>query len=195
MNAGLCARPCSPSPPANVSRLPAERTESDRPQPLTPAQCAPRRSDGEAAPFVPLVRHARLWPALKRSAVETHHAGLDMPRLLRELAGARPLRRLPRRRQSLWGGELLVVWDRAAHLQPYQEDFKAIVTDLLRQRGAGGFTLWLVDGSPQQVRQRWPEKLVMPAGFLRLGPRPSPCRRREHGCCSSPTSARWPRSQ
>jgi hypothetical protein len=108
---------------------------------LTPAQCAPRRSDGEAAPFVPLVRHARLWPALKRSAVETRHAGLDMPRLLRELAGARPLRRLPRRRQSLWGGELLVVWDRAAHLQPYQEDFQAIVTDLLRQRGAGGFTL------------------------------------------------------
>ncbi|MEF8722924.1 MAG: MoxR family ATPase [Candidatus Accumulibacter delftensis] len=40
----------------------------------------------------------------------------------------------------------------------YQEDFQAIVTDLLRQRGAGGFTLWLVDGSPQQVRQRWPEK-------------------------------------
>jgi formylglycine-generating enzyme required for sulfatase activity len=138
--------------------LPAERSQQDRPQPLTPAQCAPRRSDGEAAPFVPLVRHARLWSALKRSAVETRHAGLDMPRLLRELADARPLRRLPRRRHSLWGGELLVVWDRAAHLQPYQEDFQAIVTDLLRQRGAGGFTLWLVDGSPQQVRQRWPEK-------------------------------------
>ncbi|MEF8732427.1 MAG: hypothetical protein V5B40_11100 [Candidatus Accumulibacter meliphilus] len=65
---------------------------------------------------------------------------------------------MPRLRQSLWGGELVVVWDRAAHLQPYQEDFQAIVTDLLRQRGTGGFTLWLVDGSPQQVRQRWPEK-------------------------------------
>ncbi|WP_313950144.1 formylglycine-generating enzyme family protein [Accumulibacter sp.] len=138
--------------------LPAEPSEPERSQPLTPAQCAPRRSDGEAAPFVPLVRQTRLWPALKRSALETRHAGIDMPRLLRELADARPLRRLPRCRQASWGGELLVVWDCAAHLLPYQEDFQAIVADLLRQRGAGGFTLWLVDGSPQRLRERWPEK-------------------------------------
>jgi hypothetical protein len=37
------------------------------------------------------------------------------------------VRRLPRLRQAIWGGELVVVWDRAPHLQPYQEDFQAIV--------------------------------------------------------------------
>ncbi|HRF05880.1 hypothetical protein, partial [Accumulibacter sp.] len=77
--------------------VPGEDSAGDGVPPLTPADCAPRRSDGDAAPFVALVRQPRLWPALRRSALETHHAGLDLPRLQRELAGARPLRAARRR--------------------------------------------------------------------------------------------------
>lgn len=136
--------------------LPAETTESARPEALTAAQYAPREQHGEAAPFVPLVRRTRLWPALKRSLLEVHQRGVDLGRLLRELARARAVRRLPARRQANWGGELVVVWDRARHLQPYQSDFAAIFAELRQQRGDAGCTLWLVDGSPQQIRQRWP---------------------------------------
>jgi len=138
--------------------VPADSDDTLKPSPLTPAQCAPRATDGSAAPFVPLVRRTRLWPALKRSALEVRQSGLDMPRLLRELARARPVRRLPNRRQAIWGGELVVIWDRAPHLLPYQEDFQEIVDDLLLQRGKAGCTLWLVDGSPQQVTWRWPAR-------------------------------------
>ncbi|WP_287640308.1 formylglycine-generating enzyme family protein [Accumulibacter sp.] len=136
--------------------LPAEASEAARPAALTDARCAPRERHGEAAPFVPLVRRTRLWPALKHSLLEVHRRGVDLPRLLRELARAQAVRRLPAARQATWGGELLVVWDLARHLQPYQDDFAAIVTELRQQRGDAGCTLWLVDGSPQQIRQRWP---------------------------------------
>lgn len=110
----------------------------------------------ETAPFVWLVRRTRLWPALKRSLLEVHQRGVDLQRLLRELARARAVNRLPARQQANWGGELVVVWDRARHLQPYQDDFAAIFAELRQQRGDAGCTLWLVDGSPQQIRQRWP---------------------------------------
>lgn len=142
--------------------VPADSDDTLKPSPLTPAQCAPRATDGSAAPFVPLVRRTRLWSALKRSALEVRQSGLDMPRLLRELARARPVRRLPNRRQAIWGGELVIVWDRAPHLLPYQKDFQAIVTDLLQQRGAAGCTLWLVDGSPQQVSCAGPPERAPP---------------------------------
>ncbi len=142
--------------------LPAEMTEAARPEALTAAQCAPRERHGEAAPFVPLVRRTRLWPALKRSLLEVHQRGVDLGRLLRELARARAVRCLPPRRQANWGGELVVVWDRARHLQPYQNDFAAIFAELRQQRGDAGCTLWLVDGSPQQILQRWPAQPSVP---------------------------------
>ncbi len=142
--------------------LPAEAAEAARPEALTTAQCAPRERHGEAAPFVPLVRRTRLWPALKRSLLEVHPRGVDLPRLLRELARAQAVRRLPLRRQANWGGELVVIWDRARHLQPYQDDFRAIFTELRQQRGDAGCTLWLVDGRPQQIIQCWPEQPSRP---------------------------------
>jgi hypothetical protein len=70
--------------------LPAEAEDTVKPSPLTSEQCTPRQTQGDAAPFVPLVRRTRLWPALKRSALELRYTGLDMPRLLRELTRARP---------------------------------------------------------------------------------------------------------
>lgn len=137
--------------------LPEDRADQPRPQPLTVAQCAPRETQTAGPPFVPLVRRTRLWPALKRSLLESRQRGLDLPRVIATLAQALPLRRLPRGSQAIWGGELLIVWDRSRHLWPYQEDFESIVGDLLRQRGAGGCTLWVVDGSPSRIVQRWPE--------------------------------------
>ena len=118
-------------------------------QPLSAADCAPRLP-GEA-PILPLVPRTRLWPALRRSLARPRAGGLDVPALVRRLARAENIRRLPRRSRCASGGEVWVVIDRAQRLLPYDTDFDQIVGEVARLHGAASLRLWVVCESPDAV--------------------------------------------
>ena len=118
-------------------------------QPLTAADCEPRRL-GEA-PILPLVPRTRLWPALRRSLARPGAGGLDVPALVRRLARAENIRRLPRRSRPGSGGEVWVVLDRAQRLLPYDTDFDQIIGEVTRLYGAASLHLWVVCESPDAV--------------------------------------------
>ncbi|MEK8025880.1 formylglycine-generating enzyme family protein [Pseudaquabacterium rugosum] len=109
---------------------------------------------GHVAPRPPLLRPTQLWPALAGALRDPRDAGLDIPALLRQLSQGRSLRRLPRARRPVWGGQLWVVIDRAPHLQPYAEDLLDVLRQLVRLRGREGLVVWVVDGSPDQALDR-----------------------------------------
>ena len=131
-------------------------------QALTAADCEPRLP-GEA-PILPLVPRTRLWPALRRSLARPRAGGLDVPALVRRLARAENIRRLPRRSRCASGGEVWVVIDRAQRLLPYDTDFDQIVGEVTRLHGAASLRLWVVCESPDAVlwtrRGRGPEEGV-----------------------------------
>lgn len=125
---------------------------------------------GLQLPWSPLVRPARLWPALAHSLQQPRDAGIDLTALLRQLARGQPAQRLTRRQRGLWSGQQWVVIDKAPHLQPFAADMAGVVSALARLRGPAGLVLWCVAGSPdlpqgppasgphrtQAVRGRWP---------------------------------------
>jgi formylglycine-generating enzyme required for sulfatase activity len=131
-------------------------------QALTAADCEPRLP-GEA-PILPLVPRTRLWPALRRSLARPRAGGLNVPALVRRLARAENIRRLPRRSRPGSGGEVWVVIDRAQRLLPYDTDFDQIVGEVTRLHGAASLRLWVVCESPDAVlwtrRGRGPEEGV-----------------------------------
>ncbi|MBL0284409.1 MAG: hypothetical protein IPQ01_11205 [Zoogloea sp.] len=106
----------------------------------------------------------RLWPALRRSLARPRAGGLDVPALVRRLARAENIRRLPRRSRCASGGEVWVVIDRAQRLLPYDTDFDQIVGEVARLHGAASLRLWVVCESPDAVlwtrRGRGPEEGV-----------------------------------
>jgi formylglycine-generating enzyme required for sulfatase activity len=116
-------------------------------QPLTLADCRPRETSGEA-PFVPLVGRTRLWPALQRALARPHLGPPDVPALVGALSRGRTPLRLPRRRLTHWGGELLVVIDIADRLLPYEKDYGQLWREVSRRHGDGNLSLWVVNESP-----------------------------------------------
>ncbi|EXI82856.1 MAG: Serine/threonine-protein kinase pkn1 [Candidatus Accumulibacter appositus] len=116
-------------------------------QPLKLADCRPRETSGEA-PFVPLVSRTRLWPALQRALARPHLGPPDVPALVGALSRGRTPLRLPRRRLTHWGGELLVVIDIADRLLPYEKDYAQLWREVSRRHGDGNLSLWVVNESP-----------------------------------------------
>ena len=116
------------------------------PRLLQPDDCVPARSG--QAPLQPLVVPQRLWPALRASLAQDQYRGLDMPRLVQHLARGHWPQRWPRRRHAAWPGRLLVLWDEAERMTPYQRDFSQLLDLLQAQRGSQGLQLCRVDGWP-----------------------------------------------
>lgn len=118
--------------------------------PLTLQDCQPRRREG-APPFVPLVRPAALWPALRASLAHTRPGRPDIARLAALVARGRLPARLPRRRHTAWPAALQVLWDRADALGCYQQDYQDLVQRLQALRGRAGLQVQAVSGVPTQV--------------------------------------------
>ena len=151
-----------------AQRLPLVPLPPD-PSPFSPGHRAP--------PLQPLVRRAQLWPSLARDLRQPRLKGIDVGALVSQLSKGQTLRRLPRASRPVWPGGLWVVLDRAVHLQPFAQDFIALVRLLAKMRGDGGLVFWPVAGSPDepmgppllpkrrplplQPGRRWP---VPPAG-------------------------------
>lgn len=100
-------------------------------RPLSNADCQPRAvalaaTNAPPSTHAPLVGRTRLWPALQRALACPRRGPIDLPALVGELARGRSPQRLPRRlpRRLLrhWGGELVVVFDVAQRLLPYDAD-------------------------------------------------------------------------
>lgn len=141
-----------------------QRLESDPPepeaaarvdasvQPLRDEDCAPR---GEPLPFAPLVRRERLWPRLRQSLQQHWCAGVDLPRLVQQVASRRLAGRVPQREQRGLSRQIVVLWDAADRLTPYFEDYRRLVAELHRLHGGVSLRLWRVHEGPDDVWCEW----------------------------------------
>jgi hypothetical protein len=141
-----------------------QRLESDPPepeaaarvdasvQPLRDEDCAPR---GEPLPFAPLVRRERLWPRLRQSLQQHWCAGVDLPRLVQQVASRRLAGRVPLREQQGLSRQIVVLWDAADRLTPYFEDYRRLVAELHRLHGGVSLRLWRVHEGPDDVWGEW----------------------------------------
>ena len=123
-------------------------------RPLSSADCQPRAAGLAVTvpPHSPLVGRTRLWPALQRALACPRRGPLDVPALVGELARGHSPQRLPRRLLRHWGGELVVVFDVAQRLLPYDADYRELLREVRRRHGQGGLRLWVVDDSPFSAR-------------------------------------------
>lgn len=73
---------------------------------------------------------------------------VDIPRVVRQLAAAKPVRALPRRPRSTlrFGVQLMV--DHAAGMAPFRRDQKVLVQQVVRLVGAAATSVWHFAGSP-----------------------------------------------
>ncbi|MBK7846784.1 MAG: hypothetical protein IPJ73_05330 [Zoogloea sp.] len=122
-------------------------TEEDL-RPLTPGTHVPR---------LPLVPWPRLWPFLKLALGGDSRAGLDVPRLARQLARGEVLHHLPHLKRRRWAPEAVVLIDFAERLLPFWEDFNALCAQLLPLRGALGLRLLKMLDQPGGPCQPWRE--------------------------------------
>ena len=160
---------------------PASPALAVAPRALSPADCLPQRSG--PVPLQALVAPQRLWPALRASLAQDQQRGLDLPRLVQHLACGQWPQRWPRRRRAAWPGRLLVLWDSAERMAPYQRDFDQLLGLLLAQRGGQGLQVWRVDGwppaggsgalAPAALAQRFDSVLLL-SDLGALTPHPAP---------------------
>lgn len=112
---------------------------------------------GVHVPRLPLVPWSRLWPFLKLALGGNSRAGLDVPRLARQLARGEALRHLPRLKRRRWAPEAVMLIDFAERLLPFWEDFNTLCTQLKPLRGALGLRLLKVLEDPGGPCQPWHE--------------------------------------
>ncbi|MBK6853588.1 MAG: formylglycine-generating enzyme family protein [Burkholderiales bacterium] len=159
------AAPVSPRKPLSASffvithfdaPFPGEKATADegdaaRPQvePLRPQDCQPRSR--QTPPHQSLVPMTRLWPAVRRSMSSAWSGRLDVLRLVRALAAARPPRRVPRQRVSGIAGTVQVWWDVADHLTPYRQDYLDLLGRVHRLVGDSGLQVLEIDALPTQA--------------------------------------------
>ncbi|HRH75274.1 MAG TPA: hypothetical protein PLM62_19470, partial [Zoogloea sp.] len=115
--------------------------------PLTASDCGPRNRNAQTIP--PLVLRTRLWPALRRSLGFPRFGQVDVPGLVRRLARAESLRRLPRVCRRDGGNEVWVIVDLAQRLIPVESDYLQIISEVERMYGKANVRLWAVSESPE----------------------------------------------
>jgi len=118
-------------------------------KPLTAEDCAPRIRARQTMP--PLVARTRLWPALRRSLGVLRFGRLDVPGLVRRLARAENVRRLPRACRRDSSNEVWVIADVAQRLIPYESDYLQIIAEIERLQGKTNVRLWGVSESPEHA--------------------------------------------
>ena len=136
-----------------------EPDPSDRQPPEFLAKVPARKGDDLAARShkIPapraLVPIARLAATLRRLVtIKTEGTRLDDLKLVRHLAGLRPLVRLPRRPRRAWTARLQAYWDQAKIMGPCWHDQSAAIAWLKRWRGPQGLEVIVVD---DEGHARW----------------------------------------
>jgi hypothetical protein len=170
-----------PEPPAQTGnfKLPlqmpfvhviAERqARKPRNQPQNPDQTvavyAPIAEDDAKPPsavrlvnYQDLVPKARLIPALKRYLSSNRTAGLDVPLLVKQIAGQQLPRHLPRRQLKTWHSHWVVVLDFAKRLWPYRQDMHQLAEHLLHACGQSGVSIRIINQGPLQHWTDWVEE-------------------------------------
>jgi len=102
-----------------------------------------------------LVPKARLMPALKRYSSSNRTAGLDVPLLVKQIAGQQLPRHLPRRQLKTWHSHWVVVLDFAKRLWPYRQDMHQLARDLLHACGQFGVSIRIINHGPLQHWTDW----------------------------------------
>jgi formylglycine-generating enzyme required for sulfatase activity len=141
--------------PAGKAHAPSTQTPAV--QPLSDEDCAPR---GLPLAFQPLVRRERLWPRLRQSLQQNWSTGIDLPRLLQQVATRRLPSRVPVRERRGLSRQVVVLWDAADRLTPYAEDYRRLVAELHRLHGAADLRMWRVFDGPDNVLAEWDVRRV-----------------------------------
>ncbi len=132
-----------------TTATPPSRRSDPSLTPLTASDCGPRNRNAQTMP--PLVVRTRLWPALRRSLGFPRFGQLDVPGLVRRLARAESLRRLPRACRRDGGNEVWVIADVAQRLIPVESDYLQIIREVERLYGKANVRLWAVSESPEHT--------------------------------------------
>jgi formylglycine-generating enzyme required for sulfatase activity len=128
---------------------------TDTAPPLTAADCQPRQPNG-AAPWQALTRPLPLAAALRPAVQQARPAGLDVRRLVADLARAHLPAQLPRVTRGRWPQTLWVVLDRSERLQPYQRDFDGLLDQLQRLGGGLQIHVGAVQDTPPHAWLKLP---------------------------------------
>ncbi len=105
-----------------------------------------------------LVPKARLLPALKRYVSGNRTLGLDVPMLVKQIAGQQLPRHLPRRQIKTWHPQWVVVLDFAKRLWPYRQDMHQLAEHLLHACGQSGVSIRIINHGPLQHWTDWVEE-------------------------------------
>ena len=85
----------------------------------------------EDRPYPYLTPWSRLWPFLRQALTRTASGrALDAPHLVRQMAGLKPIRRLPHRQVRRWAGSIHVLCDRSEALRTCYADMDELVKRL-----------------------------------------------------------------
>ncbi len=138
------------------------QTESSKPtaavyEPITEA-AAKSPEDKRLVHYQELVPKARLLPALKRYLSSNRTAGMDVKRLVQQIALQQLPRYLPRNQVKSWYPQWLVVLDFAKRLWPYRQDMHALAENLLKACGHSGVSIRIINHGPLQHWTDWVEE-------------------------------------
>ncbi|MGZ5581435.1 MAG: formylglycine-generating enzyme family protein [Methylobacter sp.] len=141
--------------PRNQQQSPVQTDEVYKP--ITEDDAKPP-SDERLVNYQDLVPKARLMPALKRYTSSDRTAGLDVPLLVKQIAGQQLPRHLPRRQLKTWHSHWVVVLDFAKRLWPYRQDMHRLAEHLLHACGQSGVSIRIVNHGPLQHWTDWVEE-------------------------------------
>ena len=138
------------------------QTESSSPtaavyEPITEAD-AKSPSKIRLVNYEDLVPKARLLPALKHYLSSNRLAGMDVQRLVKQIALQQLPRYLPRCHVKSWHPQWLVVLDFAKRLWPYRQDMHALAENLLKACGQSGVSIRIINHGPLQNWTDWVEE-------------------------------------
>jgi formylglycine-generating enzyme required for sulfatase activity len=105
-----------------------------------------------------LVPKARLLPALKHYLSSNRTAGMDVQRLVKQIALQQLPRYLPRCYIKSWHPEWVVVLDFTKRLWPYRQDMHALAENLLKACGQSGVSIRIINHGPLQHWTDWVEE-------------------------------------
>ena len=138
------------------------QTESSKPtaavyEPITEVD-AKSLSKIRLVNYEDLVPKARLLPALKHYLSSNRLAGMDVQRLVKQIALQQLPRYLPRCHVKSWHPQWLVVLDFAKRLWPYRQDMHALAENLLKACGQSGVSIRIINHGPLQHWTDWVEE-------------------------------------
>ena len=139
-----------------------KQTESSKPtaavyEPITEAN-AKSPSKIRLVNYEDLVPKARLLPALKHYLSSNRLAGMDVQRLVKQIALQQLPRYLPRCQVKSWHPQWVVVLDFTKRLWPYRQDMHALAENLLKACGQSGVSIRIINHGPLQHWTDWVEE-------------------------------------